>query len=170
MIYIVVLCCVLVSVNIYWNHGNSYLSFYTFNARGVRITIFFFVAFVDKSYFPCKLYILRELHLIALWYESLWLLNRYCVGQMIFSSIWDNENNYVDYNTVQYYDILHRVVPYSPLVASSNVSSYSNMSQCHYNKGINRNGYQFSIVLMLFRSDYKMVHDTTYVYAVVSVS
>ena len=44
------------------------------------------------------------------------------------------------------------------------------MSQCHYNKGINRNGYQFSIVRMLFRSDYKMVHDTTYDYAVVSVS
>ena len=88
---------------IYWIHGNTYLSYYIVNARGVRITIFFFVAFFDKSYFPCKLCILLELHWIALWYESLVLLNTYCAGHMIFSWSWDHEHIHIDYNTVQYY-------------------------------------------------------------------
>ena len=149
-------------------HGNTYLSFYIVNARGVRITIFFFVAFLDKSYFPCKLCILLELHWIALWYESLVLLNTYCAGHMIFSWIWDHEHIYIDYNTVQYYQ--SNTQSYCSPITSSNFSNNSNVLQCHYNKGINRHGYQLSIVRMLLRSGYKMVHDTTYCYAVVSVS
>ena len=56
------------------------------HSRGVDIRLLFVVAFsVAILIIPCKLYIPLELHSIALWYESFVLLNRYCVGQVIFS-------------------------------------------------------------------------------------